>query len=260
MIALGGEQLVLTSDTLVQGVHVREDEDPADIAWKLVAVNLSDLAAKGAEPVGVLVSHMLGDGDERFLAGLREVLAMHDVPLLGGDTVRGSGPRSWNCTAIGRGTHSPVPDRRGARPGDAVHVTGTLGRAMLGMEERGSGSANDLAYRRPIPLLGEGRALAPHVSAMMDVSDGLLLDAWRMARASDCTILLESERIPVADPARMAECIRWGDDYQLLFTAPATASLPVAATRIGEVAEADGTTLRLDGRSLAPEEGLGYRH
>ena len=260
MIALGGEQLVLTSDTLVQGVHVREDEDPADIAWKLVAVNLSDLAAKGAEPVGLLVSHMLGEGDERFVAGLREALATHNVPLLGGDTVRGQGRRSWNCTAIGRATHSPVPDRRGARPGDAVYVTGTLGRAMLGMEDRGSGSANDLAYRRPIPLLGEGRALAPHVSAMMDISDGLLLDAWRMAQASGCAILLDGDRIPVADRARMAECIRWGDDYQLLFTAPATAALPVDATCIGRAAEADGTALRLDGEALAPDQGLGYRH
>ena len=112
---MSGEQLVLTHDTLVQGVHVREDEDPADIAWKLVAVNLSDLAAKGAAPVGVLVSHMLGDADERFVAGLREVLETYATPLLGGDTVRADGRRVWGCTAIGRATHTPVPDRRSAR-------------------------------------------------------------------------------------------------------------------------------------------------
>ena len=93
VVEIGGETLVLTHDTLVQGVHVREDEDPADIAWKLVAVNLSDLAAKGAEPVGVLVSHMLGTGDDRFVAGLREVLDEYSTPLLGGDTVRADGRR-----------------------------------------------------------------------------------------------------------------------------------------------------------------------
>lgn len=120
VLALGDDTLVITHDTLVQGVHVREDEDPADIAWKLIAVNLSDLAAKGAAPVGVLVSHMLGEADDRFLTGLRTVIEAFGVPLLGGDTVRAEGRRVWGCTAIGRATHTPVPDRRGARAGDAI--------------------------------------------------------------------------------------------------------------------------------------------
>ena len=118
VLKFGDETLVLTQDTLVQGVHIRENEDPADIAWKLVAVNLSDLAAKGAEPVGVLISHMLGEDDPRFLEGLREVLTAFRMPLLGGDTVGGEGRRVWTCTALGRATHAPVPDRGGARPGD----------------------------------------------------------------------------------------------------------------------------------------------
>ncbi|MFW2349305.1 thiamine-phosphate kinase [Qipengyuania sp.] len=260
VLEFGGESLVVTHDTLVQGVHVREDEDPADIAWKLVAVNLSDLAAKGAEPLGVLVSHMLGEGDERFVRGLGEILAAHDVPLLGGDTVRAEGRRSWGCTAIGRATHTPVPDRRGAQVGDAVYVTGVLGRAMLGLEDRGSGSANDFAYRRPQPLLAEGRMLAPVVTAMMDVSDGLLLDCWRLARASRCTIQLERDSIPVADPGRADDCMRWGDDYQLLFTAPADAALPVAAACIGRVENEGGDVLRLDDEIVSPEDGLGYQH
>ncbi len=259
VVEIGGETLVLTHDTLIQGVHVREDEDLADIAWKLVAVNLSDLAAKGAEPVGVLVSHMLGTGDDRFVAGLREVLDEYGTPLLGGDTVRADGRRVWGCTAIGRATHTPVPDRRGARSGEAIYVTGVLGRANLGMSERGSGDVNDLAYRRPRPLLNEGRALAPHVGAMMDVSDGLLLDCWRMARASGLGFALESEAIPVADTGRFDECIRWGDDYQLLFTAPVSTDLPVRAARIGMV-EGAQPFLSLDGRILDPEDGLGYRH
>jgi thiamine-monophosphate kinase len=259
VIEIGGETLVLTHDTLIQGVHVREDEDLADIAWKLVAVNLSDLAAKGAEPIGVLVSHMLGTGDDRFVAGLREVLDEYGTPLLGGDTVRADGRRVWGCTAIGRATHTPVPDRRGARSGEAIYVTGVLGRAILGMSERGSGDVNDLAYRRPRPLLNEGRKLAPHVGAMMDVSDGLLLDCWRMARASGLGFALESEAIPVADTGRFDECIHWGDDYQLLFTAPVSTDLPVRAARIGMV-EGAQPFLSLDGRILDPEDGLGYRH
>ncbi len=259
VLDLGDETLVLTHDTIIQGVHIREDEDLADIAWKLVAVNLSDLAAKGAKPLGVLVSHMLGEGDDRFVEGLREILETYDVALLGGDTVRAEGRRVWGCTAIGKATHAPVPDRRGARPGDAVYVTGELGRAMLGMDERGSASANDLAYRRPRPLLAEGQALAPHVSAMMDISDGLLLDCWRMARASGVRFVLESAPIPVADPTRPADCMRWGDDYQLLFTVPADRTLPVPAHRIGQVIEGPAA-LQLDDEVLSSEDGLGYSH
>lgn len=259
VLSLGGDTLVITHDTLVQGVHVREDEDPADIAWKLIAVNLSDLAAKGAAPTGVLVSHMLGEADERFLAGLRTVIKAFGVPLLGGDTVRAEGRRVWGCTAIGRATHTPVPDRRGARAGDAIYVTGTLGRAMLGLHDRGSGGDDDLAYRRPRPLLAEGRALAPLVTAMMDVSDGLLLDASRMAHASSTRFEIDSARVPVADRGRADECMRWGDDYQLLFTVPDGVEIPIEAARIGTVCEGPAGVW-LDGRPLAEDEGLGYRH
>ncbi len=262
MLEFGGESLVLTHDTLVEGVHVREAEDPADVAWKLIAVNLSDLAAKGAEPVGVLVSHMLGDGDERFAEGLAEVLETYDVPLLGGDTVRTDGRRSWGCTALGRASHVPVPTRSGAQVGDAIYVTGPLGGAMLGFEalERGSGG-DATAYLRPVPRLAEGRALAPLVTAMMDISDGLLLDSWRMAHAScDVAFALDRAAIPVTDAARADDCMRWGDDYELLFTAPAEAALPVAATRIGTVIAAERAELRLDGEILSSAKGLGYQH
>ena len=261
VLDVGSEQLVFTHDSLLEGIHVRADEDLADIAWKLVAVNLSDLAAKGAAPVGVLLTHSLGDGDERFLEGLREVLDAYDVPLLGGDTVRGTGARGWSCTAIGRTDHVPVPARSGARPGDAVYVTGSLGLAMLGMAEaeRGTGSAADLAYRRPRPLLAEGRALAPVVNAMMDVSDGLLLDAFRMARASHVAFDLSSEAFPVADPARIRECVTWGDDYQLLFTGDPDLHLPVAARRIGTVLEQDFAPLWVD-REIPDLSRLGFEH
>ncbi len=236
---------------------MREGDDLADIAWKLVAVNLSDLAAKGAEPIGVLVSHMLGDGDERFIAGLGEILDRYDVPLLGGDTVSAEGRRAWGCTAIGRATSSPVPDRRGARSGDAIYVTGVVGAAMLGFE--GVGEFEE-AYLRPEPLLSEGIALAPHINAMMDISDGLLLDADRMARASCMTFALQSARIPVEDKARFDDCVRWGDDYQLLFTAAPETTLPIVATRIGSVLDKGPTPLLLDGASPAANRPLGYQH
>ena len=260
MLEIGNETLILTHDAIVEGVHVREDEDPADIAWKLVAVNLSDLAAKGAEPVGVLISHMLGDGDARFVEGLAEVLGTFNVPLLGGDTVCGIATRSWGCTAIGRASHIPVPDRRGARPGDAIYITGVLGRAMLGMEERGSRSEHDLAYRRPSPLVREGQALAPHVTAMMDISDGLLLDAYRMAEASRVSFAFDSAAAPVADSGRRRECLTWGDDYQLLFTALPDATLPVPATPVGRVDDKGEAPLILDEMPINTRAGLGYAH
>lgn len=263
VLELGGETLVLTHDMLVEGVHVLPGQDPADVAWKLVATNLSDLAAKGAEPVGVLVGHMLGGDDARFLEGLRDVLATYDTPLLGGDTVSGGPPRSFGLTAIGRATHVPVPSRSGAQVGDAVYVTGSLGAALAGFEaQRGGDHQATLPYRRPVPLLAEGRALAPTVSAMMDVSDGLLLDAWRMAKASGTTFAIDRSAPPIAMPeARRDEALRWGDDYQLLFTAPEGTDLPVPATRIGSVeTRAGDAPLILDGTPVRSPEGLGYSH
>lgn len=263
VLGIGAEALVLTHDVMVEGRHWALGQDMADVAWKLVATNLSDLAAKGAEPLGVLIGHTLGPGDDCFAEGLGAVLSEYAVPLLGGDTVAGSGDgkgaRTLGCTAIGRATHRPVPDRASARIGDGVFVTGIIGRAMLGLEELGSGSECDLAYRRPRPLLAQGQALAPVVTAMMDVSDGLLLDCWRMTQASGLTFALDSSRVPVADPARRQDCLRWGDDYQLLFTAPQNRDLPVAATRIGKV-EAGPAALIVDGAALSLQDGLGYRH
>lgn len=261
VLEFGGETLVLTHDMLVEGVHVLPGQDPADIAWKLVAVNLSDLAAKGAKPVGVLLGHMLGDGDDRFVEGLGEVLARYRVSLLGGDTVSARGPRSWSLTAIGRATHRPVPSRAGASPGDDIFVTGSLGAAMLGYEALRDGTgADSSAYRRPLPRLAEGASLAPLVAAMMDISDGLLLDAWRMARASEVTLAIDSASVPVADPARRGECLRWGDDYELLFTARPGVRLPVAAQRVGTVVARDEAPLLLDGQPRTEQAELGYLH
>ena len=267
MLEIGGETLILTHDAMVEGVHFLPCQDMADVAWKLAAVNLSDLAAKGAQPVGVLLGYMLGEQDDRFLAGLAEVLDEYQVPLLGGDTVSGDGPRSFGITAIGTATSVPVPSRSGAKPGDAIYITGPVGGAMIGFEamQQAKGGPFDAdetaAYRRPRPLIGAGQALAPHVTAMMDVSDGVLLDASRMASASNVTFNIEPGQVPVAAPeARRADALRWGDDYQLLFTANQQLALPVAAHRIGSVLEQAGTPLLIGGTRPDPGDTLGYQH
>jgi len=258
VIEIGGEALVLTHDMMAEGVHFVSWQDPADVAWKLVATNMSDLAAKGAEPVGVLLGYQLRERDQRFLEGLEEALAHYRAPLLGGDTIAGSGPQVLGLTAIGRATHRPVPARTGARPGDALWITGPVGAAMIGLEALRSERGDSLAYRRPQALLAEGQALAPLVTAMMDVSDGLLLDASRMARASGVALSIDSAAVPLAAPEhRRDEALRWGDDYQLLFTLPGEVAPPVTAWRIGRVLAEDGVVL-LDG--APPEGGLGYEH
>ena len=262
VLEIGGEALVLTHDMIVGGVHFLPDQDAADVAWKLVAVNLSDLAAKGAEPIGVLLGYMLGADDARFVEGLAEVLAAYGVPLLGGDTVSGGPPQALGLTAIGRATHRPVPSRSGAQPGDRVYVTGPLGAGLAGFEALRDDTGEDsAAYRRPVPLLAEGRALAPHVSAMLDVSDGLLLDAERMAEASGVTIAIDSAAAPIALPEdRRGEALRCGDDYQLLFALPGGSEPPVAAYAIGEVLQRGPTALLIDGAEPAADEPLGYIH
>ena len=247
--------LVFTHDMLVEGVHFLPTDPPGDVAWKLLAVNLSDLAAKGATPLGVLLGYPLGDGDwdAAFVDGLAQALAHFDVPLLGGDTVKG--PRVLSLTAIGRSAHAPP--RSGAKPGDALYVTGTIGLAGLGL--RGEGGPEALAaYRRPVPRLAEGQALAPIVHAMMDVSDGLLIDAARMAEASGLAVAIDLDAVPIAGD-RMA-AITAGDDYELLFAAPAGLALPVAATRIGTFAIGAGLSLHAESGPVPLPDRLGWVH
>jgi thiamine-monophosphate kinase len=246
---------------MAEGVHYLPDQDPADVAWKLVATNMSDLAAKGAEPIGVLLGYQLGKDDVRFVEGLSEALAHYGAALLGGDTIATTGPQVLGLTALGRATHRPVPSRAGAQVGDALYISGPVGAAMLGLEALRAGAGDSGAYRRPQALLIEGQALAPHVSAMMDVSDGLLLDARRMAEVSGVTFSIDSTAIPIATPEhRRAEALRWGDDYQLVFTAPPGIRLPVRACRIGWVLSSCVSPLLLDGEPQSEACNLGFLH
>lgn len=269
VLELSDETLILTHDMMAEGVHFLKRQDPADVAWKLVATNLSDLASKGAEPLGALLGYALngedaGGGDARFIAGLNEALTAYDTPLLGGDTIAVRGPRSFGLTAIGRATHRPVPSRGGARVGDLLWLTGPLGGAMLGLEALLADDPDpdrSRAYRRPLPLLKQGWLLAPHVTAMMDVSDGLLLDAARLARASGVTLAIDGAAVPIAtSEARRGEALRWGDDYQLLFTLPPGAKLPCAACCIGIALVAGADPIQLDGLGLNETNDLGYQH
>lgn len=275
VLDLGGTRLVLTLDTLVEGVHFLA-EDPAEtVAWKLVAANASDLAAKGAKPLAALASYTLtGDAawDSRFIAGLGEALDHFGIALIGGDTVSAR-ERAIGLTLIGE-ADGLVPSRSGAHEGDALFVTGVIGDAGLGLAiARGemAGAASLLkAYRTPVPQLAAGAALAPTVSAMMDVSDGLLIDALRLADASGVAAMIDLDAIPLS--AEFRDCrgddrtarlmaATAGDDYQLLFaSARPLPSLPCPATRIGQIVRGSGIHLHdRDGAVPLPVR-LGWLH
>ena len=254
VIEIGGETLVLTHDMIVEGVHYLAGDPPGDIAWKLVAVNLSDLAAKGARPLGALLGYALGDDawDRAFAEGLGCVLSAFGLPLLGGDTVAMpvGAPRALGLTAIGQ-ARGAVPGRSGARLGDLLWVSGTIGDAGAGLKLlQGGGDGVDALverYRQPRPRLEAGERLAPLVTAMMDVSDGLLIDAGRMSAASGCAVRIDLDSVPMSeallahagdDRAARLEAASAGDDYELLF-----ATRPDAATRILTLAEEIGLPL-----------------
>lgn len=279
MLEVGGGTLVLTHDMLVAGVHFLAQDPPGDVAWKLVAVNLSDLAAKGARPLGALLGFTLGDDawDRAFAEGLERALTAFDLPLLGGDTV--SAPaRVLGLTALGSAV-PPVPSRGGARPGDLLWVSGTIGDAGAGLRIlKGEPGPSDFLverYRTPRPRLEAGRRLAPLVAAMMDVSDGLLIDAARMATASGCRALIELETIPLSEPylafagEASLDAATAGDDYELLFAAraqDATAILALAEeiglpfSRIGRFEAGAGLALSDRGASVPLPARLGFEH
>ncbi len=275
ILPVGDTHLILTSDTMVEGVHYLPTDPAADIGWKLAAVNLSDLAAKGARPIGCLLNYALsGDDawDAAFLEGLGEALDRHGMPLLGGDTVKmpqGS-VRSYSLTAIGEAT-GPVPARGGARAGDRLYVTGAVGDAGVGLDlaQADPAASGPLveAYRRPRPRLAEGALIAPHASAMMDISDGLLIDASRLGQASNLAVTIDHiplsralEQVRGASTAVQIAAAQAGDDYELLFALPASERPPVHAIPVGQLAEGSGLTLLIDGVSVPLPDRLGWEH
>ncbi|MEO9635960.1 MAG: thiamine-phosphate kinase [Parasphingorhabdus sp.] len=283
MMPFGRHKLVMTHDMMVEGVHFLPDADPADVAWKLVAVNLSDLAAKGAKPLGLLLGYGQAASDAwdaAFVDGLKQAINHFAVPLLGGDTVAmgEQGLRTFGLTAFGEAKGHIVPSRSNAMAGHAVYVTGTIGNAWAGLQiATGALTSVDIevtaallkAHTRPMPKLDDGRALSNLVSSMMDVSDGLLLDASRIAAASGIQIEIDLAEVPLSEQyqtlvgdsqdARI-KAATGGDDYQLLLTASPETVLPVPLTCIGICRSGSGIALHSHGERLDLPEHLGFLH
>ncbi len=276
-----GRDLVFTHDVLACGVHYVPGDPPSDIAWKLLAVNLSDLAAMGAAPCGVLLGLGLSaaeDDDWRgaFSAGLGRALVHFGVALWGGDTVTGLAAAVLGLTAVGSVEPETALSRSGAKVGDDLWVSGSIGDAGLGLAIALGHAPQDAAllkrFRRPEPRLVLGRALIGTASAAMDVSDGLLIDADRLAQASGVALAIDLGAVPVSDAAAarcptLAERIALttaGDDYELLFTAPpgvdvAALSGRTPVTRIGAVTAGRGVRLANQGVDVTPAR-LGWEH
>ena len=228
--------LVVTQDALLEDVHFRLDWISwRDLGWRAAAVNLSDLAASGATPKGLVVSLALpADTAVDDVLALYEGMAETGVPVIGGDTSRAEHV-TLSVTALGRSAR--VPGRGGARPGDRIVVTGPLGAAGAAFREH--------RYVRPPLRLAEGRALAAHATAMLDISDGLGVDAQHIAHRSGCRLVVELDRVPIAPGARL-EDLGFGEDYELL----AAVAEPRDHHEIGRAEPGEGVELLHHGASI----------
>jgi len=249
-------EYVITKDVLVAGVHFFPDDAPYNLARKALRVNLSDLAAMGAEPFGVLIGACLpkdisAEWLNDFNRGLKADIEEFGVQLLGGDTVFHDGALMLSVTAIGK-TSKPLL-RSGAKIGDNIFVSGALGGGYLGLQNKLKGRG-DLRYELPNPRIELGIKLREIANSCMDISDGLLLDLNRLCEASKVGAELVSAQIPLADMAAdLLEQISGGDDYELLFTADCDAV--AGCYKIGKIISGQG--LKLDGKLVAPK---GYVH
>ena len=257
-----GQQLVVTSDALVAGVHFFADDSPRLIAQKSLRVNLSDLAAKGARPLAYslcfIAPHQLGDdwlGE--FVAGLAEDQQRFHLALLGGDSVETPGPLSLAITAYGLVPSGKMIRRSGIQPGDDIWLTGTVGDGALGLLARqGRLESPELLarYLLPQPRLGLIETLRDTASAAMDVSDGLVADAWHLARASGLVITLERDSLPLStaaarlvarDPQFWQPILSGGDDYEILFSTSQQNSVKIAGQSFGADSGAEFSATRI---------------
>ncbi|GAA0887881.1 thiamine-phosphate kinase [Rhodanobacter soli] len=285
-----GKELVVAIDTLVEGVHFPPGTAAADIGWKALAVNLSDLAAMGASPAWALLALTLPSADAAFVEGFAEGFAKlaqpHRLALVGGDTTRG--PLTVSVAVHGFVPPGQALTRAGARVGDAVLVTGTLGDAAAGLhalqhpprdDDGRTGLRGFLVERlnRPTPRLAVGTALRGQATACVDVSDGLLADLGHICAASGVAAEIEATLLPRSsallelydDTTALHFALSGGDDYELCFTVPAArvaelqaglARLGCGATKIGRIVEGDGVRVRAaDGAWLATDRP-GWEH
>lgn len=273
-------RLVITTDAIVEGVHFLPDDPIDTIAKKALRVNLSDLAAKGAKPTAVLLTliwphHRPAAQIADFARGLGEDLRRYGVALIGGDTAATPGPLTISITAFGEPMGTRTPSRADAQPGEDVWLTGPIGDAYLGLMALREGAHEQAEliarYRLPIPRVDCTGLVAECAGAAMDVSDGLVIDAGKLARASNLGIRVELERVPISSAARswmqgrasLLDLISGGDDYEILFTAPAgeRAKLESAGMyRIGNICEGSELIVAdADGRRLEIAR-LGHTH
>jgi thiamine-monophosphate kinase len=265
-----GDDIVVTTDAIVEGVHFLPEDPPDTIARKALRVNLSDLAAKGATPAGFVLTLALRDAGEAWLKPFAQALgedaALFNCPLLGGDTVSTPGPLMISITAFGRVPAGRMVHRSGAKPGDRIVVTGTIGDAALGLDILKGGAvatalAGDAAaremlvgrYRVPEPRYALALAVRDHAGAAMDVSDGLAGDLAKLCAASGVSAVIEIKSIPLSSSAAtllargavgIEAVVAGGDDYEILCTIPedriqafaqAAALAGVAVTSIGSI-------------------------
>jgi thiamine-monophosphate kinase len=287
-----GKRLVVTADAIVAGVHYLPEDPPDLVARKLLRVNLSDLAAMGAKPLHyVLTTALPAEHGLEWLASFAEGLAedqrRYGIDLLGGDSVGTRGPAVLSLTAIGEVATGREIRRNGAQAGDLVWVSGTIGDAFLGLDLL-RGAHPDLApehrdylvrrFRLPEPRTELGPRLCGIARAMIDVSDGLLADLGHICETSRAAAIVELDLLPLSlaaravverDPGIRAQLAAAGDDYELLFAAPAGAAEAIATlslrlglpvTRIGRIDLGTGVRLlNADGHQI-PLEATGYRH
>jgi len=276
--ARAGHDLMVTTDTISEGVDFFAFDPPDSIAQKALRVNLSDLAAKGAEPSHYLLNLTLPHAvTPDWLAGFADGLARDqqtfNISLLGGDTGAGDGPLSIAVTAFGFVPQGRMVKRNGAKVGDAVYVTGTIGDSGGGLAifKREKHTLSDAErdhltarYRVPQPPVAFASQLRAIAHAGVDVSDGLIADLGHVASASGVRIVVEGERVPLSAPLRalwgddtLLRAVTAGDDYQIAFTAPPGLNGPFA--RIGRVEKGEGVGLTLAGDEIAVSKP-GYRH
>ena len=289
-----GFDLVVTKDALVEGIHFLPGERPDRIARKLLRTNLSDLAAKGAEPYGCFLAvswppHYDAEARDQFAEALGEDLSHFGLSLFGGDTTSTPGPLTLSLTALGWVPQGQMVQRKGARIGDELMVTGTIGDGYLGllaaqgrlaMLTPEQNFALEERYHHPRPRLGLGQAIRAHATACADVSDGLAADAGHIAAASAVGLRIDLEQVPMSaaalawlerqdDPiaARLA-LVTGGDDYELVCTVPAdqreafmskAAVLEIEVTVIGQVVSEPGVSLSWRG-DIQNIRTLGYQH
>jgi thiamine-monophosphate kinase len=290
------DELVVTTDAIVEGVHFLANDPPDTIARKALRVNLSDLAAKGAAPAGFVLTLALRDANDAWLApfahALGEDAARFQCPLLGGDTVSTPGPLMISITAFGRVLPGRMIRRAGAEPGDRVVVSGTIGDAALGLDIlKGGAVAAALAgddavkemligrYRIPQPRTALAQAVRDHARAAMDVSDGLAGDLAKLCTASGVSATIDAASIPLSDAAQallmkgvveIESIVSGGDDYEILCTIPehrfdafeqAARLAGVPVTSIGTVIAGPSAPAFLDGEGNAiPLKRRSYSH